>query len=167
MDQIYQTYLNKDVSSLSPIVSHLGRSVRINNQNHVNDVSMYDFRNQLELVIESYDGNTRTYSVRAGTWCVDTIIGGAYSGKPYRTYFPMGNGSGQYNFYHWTSSRFVVGATLAYAIWGTTPKPSEKLSDIEVESVKNILLELEQEEKDSQNKSEMLHDLTFPGWGHL
>ncbi len=38
------------------------------------------------------------------------------AGKPYRTYFPMGSGGGQYNFFTWTSSTFAVGSTLSYQI---------------------------------------------------
>jgi hypothetical protein len=41
------------------------------------------------------------------------------AGKPYREYFPMGSGSGEYNFFQWTSSTFAVGTTLSYRIWTT------------------------------------------------
>ncbi|WCL47786.1 Lcl domain-containing protein [Leptospira sp. GIMC2001] len=43
-----------------------------------------------------------------------------FAGKPYRTFFPMGSGGGQYNFFQWTASTFSVGNTLSYKVWGTT-----------------------------------------------
>lgn len=46
--------------------------------------------------------------------------GGGFGSKPYREYFPMGSGSGQYNFYIWTSNNFTVGNTLSFVMWGTT-----------------------------------------------
>lgn len=58
------------------------------------------------------------------------------------------------------------------------PKPSDNLADVEVESIKYILAEIEKEEKEQKkkedlrsihekNRESMLRAFGFPGWGHL